>query len=599
MWSEVNSNYWSSEVRRRPIEENVKVKRTYWQYVRELSTDPTQSKGTASIRRAVSRELVSVLEPLASKCRTEHAKDEVLQTPPNQNSKASILAKLNGVKKLAVIALSYVLLALPAFGQGPRIDPPMEPQATPTANSNPGVFAANTRISGISSAAANVNDVTETSNGLKPASDPTSVSTTCASNGLISVITHGCYPTIGAALHALGSAPGTIVVPPGTWITSNTLMMNGNGQHILCAGIGATIISYTGGPTTAIFDVGTSAAGDPGYVNISINGCTISGNANVQYAIRTRGIHHSDFSHNSLINVTTAGIQVNYGVALTLDDLHTSFIEQAFSVQPQSCMILDGPDINHRTTASTVKVPICEGVSGTGIVLNSTADIHILNGTSEQNNKGMTISIDSQNAVVDGTDFELNSISDIENSGNQTRLTMISSLNLTEITSSAYYARLDGGLYNSITIDSGALDSHLEKLSYNNYGTGALTDQGTQTSKFRVVNLAGGGVYDPDINPENLSLAGITNNTGIQAFNTATSCTTAATAGATCTTPAIMLPVAYPDLNYRLACTGLSPTNVPALQTVTKSNTTFTITIVAITAAAATYGSYDCTAIHN
>ena len=238
-------------------------------------------------------------------------------------------------------------------------------------------------------------------------------------------------------------------------------------------------------------------------------------------------------------------------------------------------------------------------VSGTGIVLNNTADIRVINGTSEQNNRGMTISTGSQNATVDGTDFELNAISDIENSGNQTRLTMISSLGLTHITGSAVYARLDGGLYNNIAIDSGALDSHLEKLSYNNYGTGALTDNGTQTSKFLVVNLTGGGAYDPDVIPGNSSFAGITNNTGIQAFNTGISCTTAPSVGASCTTPAISLPVGYTDTNYRLVCIGLSPTNVPELQTVTKSNTTFTIKIVAISAAAATYGSYDCTAVHN
>jgi len=380
----------------------------------------------------------------------------------------------------------------------------------------------------------------------------------CSIDGIIWVSAGGCYTTIAAALTALGSAPGTIVVPPGTWTTPDTIAMTTSGQHIQCAGIGSTIISYTGGSTTAIFDVGTSPTGSPGYVNISINGCTVSGNANVQYAIRTRGVHHSDFSHNSLINVTAAGIQINYGVALILDDLHTSFNEQVFTVQPQSCIILDGPDISHRTTTGTVKTPICEGVSGTGIVLNNTADIRLINGTSEQNNKGLTISIDSQNAAIDGTDFELNAISDIENSGNQTRLTMISSLGLTHIMDSAYYARLDGGLYNSITIDSGALNTHLEKLSYNNYGTGALTDNGIRTSKFRIVNLAGGGVYDADVIPENLSLAGITNNTGIQAFNTTTSCITRALAGATCTTAAITLPVGYSDTNYRLACTGLA-----------------------------------------
>ena len=432
-----------------------------------------------------------------------------------------------------------------------------------------------------------------------PTSGQTNSANQCPPSGLIWITAGGCYKTLEAAMSALGSAPGTIIVPPGTWTTSSTILMTTNGQHIQCAGIGSTVISYTGGSAVAIFDVGTSSDGSSGYVNISINGCTISGNANVQFAIRTRGVHHSDFSHNSLINVTSAGIQTNYGVALTLDDLHTSFNEQPFAVQPQSCIILDGPDTNHKTTTSSVKTPICEGVSGTGIIVNNTADVLIFGGTSEQNGKGLTISTGSQSLTVINTDFEANTVSDVENSGNQTRLTNISALTETIIEGSAVFARLDGGLYSTITINAGAVDTHLEKLSYNNYGNGTLTDNGIQTSKFRVLNLANGGQYDPDVVPENLSLAGITNSTGIQAFNTTQSCTTGAIAGATCTTPPIPLPVGYSDTNYRLACTGLSPINAPAIQTVGKSNNTFTITIVAITKAAATYGSYDCTALHN
>jgi len=95
------------------------------------------------------------------------------------------------------------------------------------------------------------------------------------------------------------------------------------------------------------------------------------------------------------------------------------------------------------------------------------------------------------------------------------------------------------------------------------------------------------------------TLTGVTNGTGLQLFNTTTTCTTGATVGATCTSAAITLPVAYADTNYRLTCTGQTVTNVPIVETYTKSNTTFTITIAALTAAAATFTSYDCMATHN
>jgi hypothetical protein len=95
------------------------------------------------------------------------------------------------------------------------------------------------------------------------------------------------------------------------------------------------------------------------------------------------------------------------------------------------------------------------------------------------------------------------------------------------------------------------------------------------------------------------TLTGLTNGTGVQLLNTSTTCTTGASVGAICTTGAITLPVAYADTNYRAICLGLTPTNVPIVQTVAKSNTTFTITIAALTAAAATFTSYDCLVAHN
>ena len=95
------------------------------------------------------------------------------------------------------------------------------------------------------------------------------------------------------------------------------------------------------------------------------------------------------------------------------------------------------------------------------------------------------------------------------------------------------------------------------------------------------------------------TLTGAANGTGLQLFSTSTTCSTSGVIDNTCTTASITLPVAYADTNYRLFCTGISPTNVPVIVTVTKSNTTFTITIASLTAAVATFSSFDCVAGHN
>lgn len=220
---------------------------------------------------------------------------------------------------------------------------------------------------------------------------------------------------VQAALAAAGA--GTVVLGPGSYSFASTVTMNTSGQHLLCSGIGSTVIIYTGGATTAVIDAGTSSTGIPTYNNISINGCTISGNGNVEYDIRTRGVQRSDFSHNSLVNVTTAGIETNFCVGCTLDDLHTSANEQKFTTVPASCIILDGPDSSHQTTVSSVRNPVCEGVSGDGIQVKQAFGIEIGPGTSEGNARGLNVFPTASHITSEDMDYESNSVEDVLNNG--------------------------------------------------------------------------------------------------------------------------------------------------------------------------------------
>jgi hypothetical protein len=98
-----------------------------------------------------------------------------------------------------------------------------------------------------------------------------------------------------------------------------------------------------------------------------------------------------------------------------------------------------------------------------------------------------------------------------------------------------------------------------------------------------------------------LDASGIKNDKGLQLFDATATCTTAASVGATCTTASIPLPVAEPDTNYRVVCTGKGGgSGVAVIQSIINSSATqFTITIAALTAAAATFPSYDCMVGHN
>lgn len=91
---------------------------------------------------------------------------------------------------------------------------------------------------------------------------------------------------------------------------------------------------------------------------------------------------------------------------------------------------------------------------------------------------------------------------------------------------------------------------------------------------------------------------GIINNsgTGWKHIHSATTCTTGAAVGATCTTAAISWNgTAFANTNYDLTCTlSGTLTNVPVVIGTTKSTGSFTVTIAALTAAAATYAEVDC-----
>lgn len=311
---------------------------------------------------------------------------------------------------------------------------------------------------------------------------------------------------IQAALTAAGA--GTVFLGPGTYTLAAAVTMTTSGQHLQCAGIKSTTLSYTGtSAITAVVDVGTADNGTNNLYGISINGCTISGNSHANDAIRTRGVHRSDFSHNSLINVVVTGISVDFGIGVDLDDLHTSSNEQAFTQQPTSCVILDGPDASHKTTTSTVKLPICEGVVGTGIVLGQASNNTIIGGTSEGNATGISIASTAAFTTVEGTDFESNSSADVsDTSTSQVLLENVKAGSTTPLSGSGIPWVIGGqGIAPSVSIGQVTLSSGVQthtfataytgsapSCTYQWTGSGALAgvlkDNGTTTTTLKVAS---------------------------------------------------------------------------------------------------------------
>jgi hypothetical protein len=92
---------------------------------------------------------------------------------------------------------------------------------------------------------------------------------------------------------------------------------------------------------------------------------------------------------------------------------------------------------------------------------------------------------------------------------------------------------------------------------------------------------------------------GVTNSTGFQHVIAATSCTTAAVIGSTCSIGGLW-PVTWADTNYAMVCQLVGVvTGVPVIGSSGKSTTSWSAQIVALTAAAAGGAAIDCIGVHN
>ena len=109
-------------------------------------------------------------------------------------------------------------------------------------------------------------------------------------------------------------------------------------------------------------------------------------------------------------------------------------------------------------------------------------------------------------------------------------------------------------------------------------------------------------------NVQTITAAGTTFNVGVanngsgsKHVRSITTCTTAAAVGATCTTASIDWPGAdFADANYTLTCSlSGTQTNVPVIVGTTKAAGNFTVTIAALTAAAASTDKIECIAVHD
>lgn len=159
--------------------------------------------------------------------------------------------------------------------------------------------------------------------------------------------------------------------------------------------------------------------------------------------------------------------------------------------------------------------------------------------------------------------------------------------------------------FNSFQFFRGTLD--ITNGGYNLHETasplsgfaGQETCYGDATAHMPKCSLNGGTAY---ISPLTGNSAGTHSDSGFYQTASASGCTTAASIGGVCgTATTITWPVAFADANYKVTCIGSGAiTNFPIIGSVTtRIAASATVQTMALTAAAASFATIECTAVHN
>lgn len=277
----------------------------------------------------------------------------------------------------------------------------------------------------------------------------------------------------------------TLYFPEGDWRTSAMLTIPCSNFTAIGEGPN-TIVTYTGIPAvTAVFLV----TGSSNIWNDSIKNMTVSSNGNADYAIQTWKVLHSNFEDLRLRNVKLAGIAGSFGVLNTYKNISVSANEQAFTTVPASCMrFFDHGDALGGMYASTITNPICEHVSGDGIIFTTSNDNTIIGGSSEGNTgaggttgRGLVFAADTNRNTVIGMDLEVNALEDVLDGGSDNKYINIVSccVGRFHIASTAQGTEIDGGYLENLTVEANAgstyaLNVHPKQI-INSYAFGGGT----------------------------------------------------------------------------------------------------------------------------
>ena len=312
------------------------------------------------------------------------------------------------------------------------------------------------------------------------------------------MVSNYCDPTVdsaaavasalAAAIAAAQGAGKVLEFDPGATYTTNaeTTFMTGSGiRNMRFWGNGCTIYRNTGAGPVATFD---SGAFDERNDNHEFIDFVLKGNAASTYGLYTRGLARSKLHDIRFVDIATAGMLSELSVLNDYQRLIVSDNIDTFTVNPTKGIILDRSAVGFNTSVNTFLDCVFEGpISNVGIDLTNADGNTFIGGSCEAIARGTVIRAGCSGNNFIGTDFEANSVYDIEVLGKRNAFTdcIVSSAGSSGtafMQSGAVGNVIRGGYCRRVNIDAGAIGTRLFGVSFNDDGANGIQGTGAYQS---------------------------------------------------------------------------------------------------------------------
>ena len=290
----------------------------------------------------------------------------------------------------------------------------------------------------------------------------------------------------------IGNKP-SLQLPPGEIAYNISPNWWDSGTHIFGLGPDYCVLKYSG--SSRAVDVSPTSSGMGFKYGIKMSGFRVDCGANGTSGMYLVNIAHCKFSDIAIINGAANAIHwdIQLNVLNHFDTCSSPLSRYAITSSWFESFRLAASFDGANTTACTFTNIIAEGATNSGIRLIAADNNTFIGGTSESNSgRGVTIAptVCRNNKFID-LDMESNIVQDFNDAGDSTIWDncLSTSPSGSEISGSSRLAKITGGLYELITVSSGAIGTSIFDVFVNTNGAGGLVDNGA-------IDLVYRGVYD-------------------------------------------------------------------------------------------------------